>query len=626
MSGSGSGSRPEVVARTGVRSRTSGVLLGGVALAAYAFLYAPIAVLAALSFNRSRLSAEWGGFTLDWYLKAAANPLVLGSLRNSLVVALATTLVATTAATAAALAFNRHRFRRRGLIEGLITIPTVAPEIVLAASMLLLFAAIGLRLGFLTVILAHVGFTVSYAFVVVKARLAGFDGSLEEAAADLGAGPVRTFFRVTLPAILPAVMAAALLVFALSIDDYVVTSFVAGVGATTLPLQIYSMVKSGISPEINAVSTVLLVATGLVLLAAFLIEQGRSARAAALPAGLGLALLAVPFAAAGPGAGTGVRTLNLFIWSSYIAPETIAKFEARHGVRVNVDLYDSNEALLAKLQAGNAGYDVVCPSDYSVQVLLAQGLLRPLDHSALPHLRNVDEAFLDRPYDPGNAHSVPYFWGTTGIAYDRRKVKAPVDSWNALWDEAYAGRILMLDDAREAFMAALKRRGQSLNATDRAVLQRARDDLLRQKPLVRAYNSSSFEDVLLAGDVWLAQGWNGQFAKAMDENPDIVYVVPKEGSTLFIDNLAIPQGARDPELAHAFIDFTLEAEIAAEICRTMRYSSPNRAAVALLPPEIREQAAVFPPLDTVKRLELIRDLGDATVVYDRLWTEVKSSR
>jgi spermidine/putrescine transport system permease protein len=600
-------------------------VLGGFSLGVYLFLYAPILVLAALSFNASRLSASWGGFTLDWYARAAANPAILSSLRNSLIVGAIATLAATAAATAAALAFHRHRFRRQGMLEALLTLPTVAPEIVLAASMLLVFAALGLRLGFLTVILAHAAFTVSYGYVVVRARIAGFDRSLEEAACDLGARPFQVFWKVTLPLILPAVMAAALLVFALSIDDYVVTSFVAGVGATTLPLQIYSMVKSGISPEINAVSTVLLLSTALLVLAAFLIEQGRSARLAAAPAGLGLAVLLLPFALVGAPAPAG-RTLNLYIWSNYIAPETLTRFEKRLGVRVNVDLYDSNEALLAKLSAGNAGYDVVCPSDYSVQVLLAQGLLRPLDHSALPHFENLDPAFLDRPYDPGNRHSVPYFWGTTGIAYDTRRVTGAIDSWNALWDERYAGRILMLDDAREAIGAALKRRGLSLNSKDPAELERARADLAQQKPLVRAYSSTNFDDVLLSGDVWLAQGWSGQFAKVMSENPAIAYVVPKEGATLFIDNLAIPKDAPSPALAHAFIDFTLEAEIAAEICRTMHYSSPNRAAMALLPPEIRGNPATFPPPDVVERLELIRDMGEATVLYDRLWTEVKTSR
>ena len=393
-------------------------------------------------------------------------------------------------------------------------------------------------------ILAHVGFSVSYAVVVVRARLAGFDRSLEEAAMDLGAGPWRTFFRVTLPGIAPGVLAAALLVFALSIDDYVITSFVAGTGATTLPLQIYSMVRSGISPEINAVSTILLVATALLLLAAWRLEQGGRPAQAALPALCGLGILAAPFVLVGPSAAP-ERVLNVFIWSGYLPPETVKAFEARERVRVNVDLYDSLEALLAKLQAGNAGYDVVCPSNYAVEILLAQGLLERLDHSALPHLANLDPAYLDRDFDRGNAHSVPYFAGSCGIGYRRSRVGS-VDSWAALWDPRWRGRVLMLDDARETFGAALKRLGRSVNTTDEPTLREAQALLLRQKPLVRAYDSASFRDALLAGDVWLAQGWNGDLARALELDPDLAYVVPEEGSTGFIDSLAIPEGRRAP--------------------------------------------------------------------------------
>jgi spermidine/putrescine transport system permease protein len=592
----------------------------------YLFLYAPILVLAALSFNASRLSSSWGGFTLRWYAGAAGNPAVLSSLRNSLIVAIVSTILATVCATAAALALHRHRPRRAAAIDASIMLPTVVPEIVLAASLLLLFASLGMRLGFVTVILAHVGFTVSYAFVIVKARIHGLDRSLEEAAMDLGASPTRTFFLVTLPAIAPAVLAAALLAFALSIDDYVVTSFVAGVGSTTLPLQIYSMVKTGVSPEINAVSTVLLVATGLLLAAAFLLEQGRALRAAAAPAAVGVAILAAPFVLVGAPANGDQAVLNLYIWSNYIAPETIARFEQQHHVRVNIDLYDSNEAMLAKLQAGNAGYDVICPSSYTLQALIAQRLLHPLDHARLPHLPNVDPSFLNRVFDPGNRFSTPYFWGSTGIAYDRTRVAEPVDSWGVLWDPRYRGRILMLDDGRETLGAALKWLGYSVNTMDPAVLARARDLLVRQKPLVRAYNATNFEDVLLSRDVWVAQGWNGQFAKAMEQDADILYVVPKEGSTLFIDSLAIPADAPHPDLAHAFIDFTLQGDVAAEICETMKYSSPNRAAWPLLSQRTRANPAIFPPRDVLERLELGLDVGPANVLYDRLWTEVKSAR
>ncbi len=598
-------------------------LLGLTSLAVYLFLYAPLLILVAFSFNKGRLTASWQGFTLEWYGQLLHDTRVLASLRNSLIVGVAATVLATVVGTAAALAFFRHRFRRQASLDALVTLPIVIPEIVMASSLLLLFAALGVRLGFVSVILAHVGFSLSYVVVVVKARLAGFDRQLEEAAMDLGAGPWRTFFHITLPGIAPGVFAAALLVFALSIDDYVITSFVAGVGSTTLPLQIYSMVRSGVSPEINAVSTILLVATSLLLFASWWIEQGAKLQKAAMPAVIGLLILAAPFALVPPRTDSG-KVLNVYIWSNYISPETVKKFEKRYDVRVNIDLYDSVEALLAKVQAGNAGYDVLCPTNYAVEILEKQNLLLPLDHSALPHLSNVDPHFLDPEYDPGNRYSVPYFWGSAGIAYRKSRV-GTVDSWSALWDERYKGRILMLDDARETLGAALKWKGYSLNTTDEPTLRMAQKLLIEQKPLVKAYDSANFQDVLLAGDVWVAHGWNGQFARAMEVDPDIEYVIPKEGGSLFIDNLVIPASAENPELAHAFIDFTMEAQIAAEICATMQYSSPNRAARAFLPASILDNPAIFPPEDVLDRLELIKDIGEATVLYDRLWTEVKTS-
>jgi spermidine/putrescine transport system permease protein len=601
-----------------------GRALGFFSFLVYLFLYAPLFVLAVFSFNRSRLTASWDGLTLDWYARLWRDAQILGGLRNSLVVGVIATAITTVVGTAAALAFHRHRFRREATWEGLITLPMVVPEIVLATSFLLLFVALGLRLGFLTLVLAHVGFSVSYAVLVVRARLAGFDRALEEAAMDLGAGPYATFFKVTLPAIAPGVLAAALLVFALSIDDYLVSSFVAGVGSTTLPIQIYSMVKSGISPEINAVSTLLLLATSALLYAAYRLEQGAAARQVAGPAALGLLVLAAPFAFAPP-AGGGEKSLNVYIWSEYIAQETVEKFERRHGVHVNVDLFDSEEALLAKVQVGAVAYDVICPTNYAVQILRSQGLLRRLDRSALPHFANLEPRFLNRSDDPGDQYSVPYLWATCGIGYRKSKVPKP-DSWNALWDARYAGRILMLDDPRETMGAALKLLGRSANSTDPEVLRAAQRMLLDQKRLVGSYDSGSFDLKLLAGDVWMAQGWSGQFAKVGAKDGDIGYVIPKEGTTTYVDTLAIPARAPHPELAHAFLDFTLEAEIAAEICRTMRYPTPNRAAMALLPPEIRDDPVAFPPPEELARTEFLVDLGEATQLYDRLWTEVKSAR
>ena len=212
--------------------------------------------------------------------------------------------------------------------------------------------------------------------------------------------------------------------------------------------------------------------------------------------------------------------LNLYIWSNYIAPETVHKFEERHGVRVNLDIYDTNEALLAKVQAGNAAYDVLCPSNYPIEILRAPGAAAPLDHSALPHLSNLDPRFVDRDYDRGNRYSVPYFWGTCGHRLQPAARTGPVDSWAALWDPRFKGRVLMLDDARETLGAALKWKGHSLNATDPAELRDGPAPAAATRSRwCKVYDSANYDDVLLSGDVWLAQGWNGQFAKAHGPGP-----------------------------------------------------------------------------------------------------------
>jgi spermidine/putrescine transport system permease protein len=243
----------------------------------YLFLYAPIVVLVIFSFNAARQTALWEGFTLDWYRRLLGNEVLLRSVRNSLAVAGLTTVAATVLGTLAALALARLGFRGRRSTRTLLFLPVIIPEVVLGAALLNFFGMIGFRLSLWTVVIAHVVFSLSYVAFVVRARLAGLDPSLEEAARDLGAGPFETFRRVTLPLLLPGILASALLVFILSIDDYVVTSFVAGVGSTTLPLHIYSMLRVGVTPEVNAVSTLLLATTLVpIVLAHRLLQGGRS--------------------------------------------------------------------------------------------------------------------------------------------------------------------------------------------------------------------------------------------------------------------------------------------------------------------------------------------------------------
>ncbi len=350
--------------------------------------------------------------------------------------------------------------------------------------------------------------------------------------------------------------------------------------------------------------------------------------------GRGFLVLAVPvvlivlLAACGGKTGPALKVVNIYIWTNYLPQEVVDEFERRTGIHANVDTYDSNEAVLAKLQSGVADYDVAVPSDYMLKILIPQGLVRPLDHGRLPHLKNLDPRFLNQKYDPGNGHSVPYLWGTTGIGYDKTKVQAPVapvDSWAALFDPRHTGRILMLDDQREVFGAALRLMGRSINEKDPAILRRAAEMLKKQKPLVRTYNSSDFANLLAAGDVDLSQGYNGELAEAVARSSGrLAYVIPKEGGTLWIDNLAIPKGARNVDAAYAFLDFVMEPEIAAKIVNHVHYACANRAALPLIDARIKNDPSIYPPQDVLNRCELIEDLGETTQLVDRLWTEVKA--
>jgi spermidine/putrescine transport system permease protein len=604
-------------------------LLAAYSVGVYLFLYAPIVVLAVFSFNAGRQTAVWQGLTFDWYRRLLGDEFLLASFRNSLLVALATTILALAIGVPAALALARAP--RRPATLALLLVPLVLPEVVLGAGLLSLFGLLQLRLSLLTVVVAHLVFSVSYVTIVVRARLAGQDPALEEAARDLGAGASGAFWRVTLPLAMPGILASALLVVTLSLDDYVVTSFVAGAGATTLPLQIYSLLKVGVTPEVNAISTLLLVATVLLILAAQRLLVGGPRRRRARPspiaaAGLLLAAGALLHCGRGtraPAAPVPAEPLNVFIWTSYLPDDVAHDFERRTGHHLSVDTYSSNEALLEKLQSRVADYDIVVPSDYMVRVLVKEHLLLGLDHRRLRALDVLDPLFLNRPFDPGNQYSLPFLWGTTGIGYNREKVGA-IDSWQALFDPRHAGRILMLDDEREAFGAALKIAGRSLNERDPRVLAAAAAKLKAQKPLVRTYNSADFATLLAAGDVDLAQGYSGELARVVADAPQrFAYVVPKEGATLWIDNLAIPATARHRQAAYAFINYLLDPAVAAEIVNRVRYASANRAALPRIAAAIRSDPAVYPPPDVLGRCELLDDLGDTLPLLDRLWTEVK---
>jgi spermidine/putrescine transport system permease protein len=607
-------------------ARRGGWGLSTTTTAVYLFLYAPIFVLMVYSFNRSRLSAHWMGFTGEWYAVLWRDQQIFQSLENSLVVAAGVTLACVVFGTMTSLVFARPRRRAKALLDGVVYLPLVIPEIVIAVATVIFFSLLTMKLSLGTIVIAHITFCISYVIIVVGARLAGMDRSLEEAALDLGANEWTTFFRVTLPIAAPAILSAALLVFTTSFDDYLITSFVAGVRSTTLPLEIYSRLKRGITPEINAISTIILITTIPLVLVAQRLERGSmKLRAALASAGAIFLLMVTPVVARTWQAGGQLPQLNIYIWSSYISPRVIHGFEREYHCQVNYDLYDSNEALLTKLQAGNVDYDLVVPSDYMVEILVRQGLLAKLDKQRMPNAwANTDPRFLGLPFDPQNDYSVPYAWGTTGLAYRADLVKENIDSWNALFDPRLAGHILLLDDTREVFGMALKKLGYSLNSTDPDQIRQARDLLLRQKPMVKGYNSSNFEQDLAAGDAWIAQAYNGNMTFVMRDEPRIRYIIPKEGCTISVDCACIPRHAPHPQLAEDFINYFHRPEVAALFVNDCGFNTPNRYDQRQIDPWLLANPAVFPDPASLNRCEFMRDLGPVISLYDRYWTEIKA--
>ena len=319
------------------------------------------------------------------------------------------------------------------------------------------------------------------------------------------------------------------------------------------------------------------------------------------------------------------RVVNIYNWSAYMPESVLAKFTEKTGIKVNYDTYDSNEALEAKLQSGVADYDLVVPSDYMVHRLAEQKLIQALDHARLANMKNLDPRFLNKKFDPDNQYSLPYFWGTTGFGYNKEKVTGDVDSWGVLLDEKYAGRILMLDDVRECFAVALKFMGKSMNETDPAILRQAADILKKQKALVKTYNSGDFANILASGDVDLAHGYSGQIAEVVAEAPEkLAYVVPKEGGTFWMDNICIPAKSRHLDEVYEFINFVMEAEIAAEIVNDVSYAGPNLAANAFIDKAILEDPSIYPPDEVLARCEFVENIGEAAVLLDQLWTEIKA--
>ena len=325
-------------------------------------------------------------------------------------------------------------------------------------------------------------------------------------------------------------------------------------------------------------------------------------------------------------------TLYFYTWSEYIDPDIFTQFEEETGITVVEDIFGSNEDLLAKLQGGATGYDVYVPSDYMVAIMVEEGLLAELDHSRLETIGNLDPTFTDPPFDPGMQHCLPYFWGTTGIGFNWEDWEEAPDSWAYLFDPAlsqdFSGQISLLDDMREVFGAALIYLGYSAGTTDEAELAEARDLVLGIKDDIYSFESDTYEDLMLTGETRLSQGWSGDIFVAQGEDENIDYIIPKEGAVMWVDNLCISvDAAADPErLARVYkwLDYLNRPDIAAQNTNWVWYASPNAAAEDGILEEILTYPAIYPDEETFARLQYLGNVGDATEMYSRMWTEIKT--
>ena len=611
----------------------------------FILLYAPILTLIVLSFNASRTRAKWGGATLHWYQELFKNEAIMSALYSTLLIALLSALIATFIGTAAAIGIQSMKRKFRTFYMGLTNIPMMNAEIVMGISLMLLFIAFRINLGFSTILIAHITFNIPYVILSVMPRLKQTNRHTYEAALDLGASPLYAFFKVIFPDILPGVLSGFMLAFTMSLDDFVITHFTKGPGIDTLSTKIYSEVRKGIKPEMYALSTLLFISVLLLLLLINFSPKDSSQKARkqtitrrsralafafkrVIPALLVLAVTAGGIYYSCQGQKRSKQKVIVYNWGEYLDPEVITMFEEETGIDVIYEEFETNEIMYPKVQSGAIAYDVVCPSDYMIQKMLDNGLLAEINFDNVPNLKNIGQRYMDksREFDPENKYSVPYCWGTVGILYNKTMVDEPIDSWSILWDDKYRDNILMQDSVRDAFGVTLKYLGYSLNSTDLDELTEAMNLLIVQKPLVQAYVIDQVRDKMIGNEAAIGVIYSGEAIYTQNENPDLEYVIPKEGSNIWIDSWVIPKNAEHKENAEAFINFLCRPDIALMNFDYITYSTPNTAARELIEDEdIRNSKIAFPDDSELEHCETFHYLGDeADAVYMDLWNKVKS--
>ena len=640
------------------------------------FLYAPIIILIVFSFNAGNSSSVWKGFSFHWYAELLQNRLIMHSVYTTLLVSLLATVIATVAGTFAAIGFYAMRRKPRETLMAVNNIPMMNADIVTGVSLCLLFVVFfngwgafagwvnswqslvtlpeRLTLGFGSLLIAHVCFNIPYVLLSVGPKLRQMDRNLIDAAQDLGCTWMQAFWKVIIPEIKPGIVSGALTAFTMSIDDFIISYFTAGTSSSTLAMTIYGMTKKRVSPEINAVSTLLFV-TVILLLAIINLrenhaEHHRAAHCEApapVPApkkhpglgkklaagGLACVLLAVLIFTGT--AANSERVVNVCSWGEYIDESLITQFEEETGIRVNYQTAESNEALYSLIKMGGADFDVIVPSDYMIARLIDEDMLAELDYSHIPNFDLIADTYKNLSYDPENRYTVPYTWGTLGIIYNTTMVSQPITSWSAMFDPQYAGQVLMINNSRDALAAALLYLGYSINTTDESQLEEA-FALLKQAKDSGVYQAFVMDEVfqkMEGGNAAVAMYYAGDYLTMLENNEDLAFVIPEEGSNWFVDAMCVLKSSQHMSEAEEWINFIASTKANLANMDYIWYASPNGEALEEYPayyeevneepldPEIYEVMA--PSEEVLHRCEIYENLPTETLrLYDRLWTRL----
>ena len=643
----------------------------------FLFLYAPIIILIVFSFNAGTSSSVWKGFSLHWYGELFHNRLIMHSVYITLMVSLLATVIATLAGTFASIGLYSMRRKKRGVLMAVNNIPMMNADIVTGVGLCLLFVVLfngwgafagwvnswqtlvvlpeRLTMGFGTLLLAHICFNIPYIILAVGPKLRQMDRNLIDAAQDLGCTWMQAFWRVVIPEIKPGIVSGALTAFTMSIDDFIISYFTAGTSSSTLAMTIYGMTKKRVSPEINAIST-LLFATVLVLLALINVRESRAdkhvqaAQAAHAPhthhnnknrkllrriaAGAVACVLLVTLIVTGHSVKSD-RVVNVCSWGEYIDENLITRFEEETGIRVNYQTAESNEALYSLIKMGGADFDVIVPSDYMIARLIEEDMLAELDYDDIPNFDLIDDTYKHLSYDPENKYTVPYTWGALGIIYNTAMVSEPITSWSAMFDPQYAGQVLMINNSRDAIGAALLSLGYSLNTTDESQLEEA-FSLIKQAKDNGVYQAFVMDEVfgkMEGGNAAIAMYYAGDYLTMLENNEDLAFVIPEEGSNWFVDAMCVLKSSQHKDEAEEWINFIASTDANLANMDYIWYASPNAEALEEYPdyyqevndeeldPELYEIMA--PSEETLARCELYKNLPKATLrLYDSLWTRL----